>query len=120
MSKAETKILLDELRKSRKFCQVQLLAFASIGCFLIWDKTKVEGPSISQEANPQITTNVQMPDELEKLEEIADEQGYYTRAQFAQKHGVTTRQVDRWREDGLPWQESLTGGVIIPLDAKRP
>ena len=89
--------------------------------FLIFDRLNdQEVPSVSQEANPQITTNLAIPDPLEELEEVAGDQGFYTRKQFARKYGVTERVVDLWRDAGMVSWKTEAGRVCIPLDAVKP
>lgn len=77
-------------------------------------------PTMTQEANPQISTTVHVPDELAELERVAEERGYYTRGEFAEKHGVTERVVDMWREAGMESRKSESGRVQIPTSARRP
>ena len=78
--------------------QTGILAAFLVIFFLDPRRDKVDTPSISQEANPQITTNVQAPDEIGRIEAMAEERGYYYQSEFGKIWGDKSDQtVGRWR-----------------------
>jgi hypothetical protein len=75
--------------------------------------------TISQEANPQISTTIEAPDAIRRIEERAAVRGYYYKSEFAEKMGVSEKTIDRWRSTGrLPDVVDDDGRVAIPLDSK--
>ena len=118
----EIETLLQEVRKSRKFGTAQIVIMFFVALILIYDaRYNRIFPNISNDSNNELTANLHVPDPILRMESKAEKQGYYTRAQFAYKHGVKERQVDLWREKGLIKSEKMENGTVrIPLGEKRP
>lgn len=112
--------MIEEMRKTRQWMQIQTLIFIALIAWIVLGGQQQQAQAgVSQEANPQITTNIKTPDEMERIEDMAADRGYYYKSEFAKKNGVSEKTVDRWRTAGIIISSTGDRGrVEIPLDAK--
>jgi hypothetical protein len=121
----EIEQLRTEIKKVRNLARwvfgLTLLAFlilALVGGCVLYVAASKDPLSISQQANPIISTTISAPDQLSALEDRAETRGYYYKTEFAEKMGVSEKTIDRWREAGkIPATLDEDGRVAIPLDA---
>ena len=113
--------MLDELKKTRPSNQFLGCAMLLLGGVILLKETgrSPSFPSVSQEANPEIVTNVTSGSELDHIKDRANKRGYYYRGEFADIMGISERTLDRRIEDGrldpAP-KEDGEGRISIPLD----